>query len=145
MRLPLPFPRPRCPASGLTGGFTLMLQDRAGVGLETLENTSSTFIEDGSSQSAISSMSTTFRANVPQVFVDIDREQVKNRGLSFTSVFDAMQTYLGSSYINDFTLYNRVFKVKAQAEPDARHDCFRHRQARDPDTRRGDDSAGGPD
>ncbi|MBC2593430.1 multidrug efflux RND transporter permease subunit [Ruficoccus amylovorans] len=114
------FPTPSLPGLGLTGGFTLMLQDRGGVGLETLEQVADTFIEDGNSQSAITGMSTTFRANVPQLFVNIDREQVKNRGLSLTSVFDAMQTYLGSSYINDFTRYNRVFKVKAQAEPDAR-------------------------
>jgi len=109
------FPSPSLPGLGLTGGFTLMLQDRGGVGLETLQQASDNFISSGMSQSAISSMNTTFRANVPQIFVDIDREQVKNRGLSLTSVFDAMQTYLGSTYINDFTDFNRVFKVKAQA------------------------------
>jgi HAE1 family hydrophobic/amphiphilic exporter-1 len=114
------FPTPSLPGLGLTGGFTLMLQDRGGVGLETLAQVGDEFIAAGNSQSAITGMSTTFRANVPQLFVDIDRDQVKNRGLSFTSVFDAMQTYLGSSYINDFTRYNRVFKVKAQADPQAR-------------------------
>ncbi|MGE9294515.1 MAG: efflux RND transporter permease subunit, partial [Puniceicoccales bacterium] len=114
------FPTPSLPGLGLTGGFTFMLQDRGGVGMETLEQVANEFIADGNTQSAITGMSTTFRANVPQLFVDINREQVKNRGLSLTSVFDTMQTYLGSSYVNDFTLYNRVFKVKAQAASEYR-------------------------
>ncbi|QYY34364.1 multidrug efflux RND transporter permease subunit [Ruficoccus sp. ZRK36] len=114
------FPTPSLPGLGLTGGFTFMLQDRGGAGMETLEQVANEFIADGNTQSAITGMSTTFRANVPQLFVDINREQVKNRGLSLTSVFDTMQTYLGSSYVNDFTLYNRVFKVKAQAASEYR-------------------------
>ncbi|MEM8549759.1 MAG: efflux RND transporter permease subunit, partial [Verrucomicrobiota bacterium] len=109
------FPTPSLPGLGLTGGFSVMLQDRAGVGLEVLQQVSNDFIADGVTQSAIGNMSTTFRANVPQIFVDIDREQVMNRGIPMSSVFDTMETYLGSTYINDFTLFNRVFKVKAQA------------------------------
>jgi HAE1 family hydrophobic/amphiphilic exporter-1 len=61
-------------------------------------------------------MNTTFSANTPQLFVNIDRDQVLAKDISMASVFNAMQYYLGSVYINDVTLFNRVYKVKAQAE-----------------------------
>ena len=128
------FPTPSLPGLGLTGGFTVMIQDRQGVGLETLESVSNEFIANGNSQTAIAGMNTTFRANVPQLFVDIDREQVMNRGIALSSVFDAMQTYLGSTYINDLTLFNRVFKVKSQAESQYRSqtDDIGHLEIRTP-------------
>ncbi|WOO43448.1 multidrug efflux RND transporter permease subunit [Rubellicoccus peritrichatus] len=114
------FPVPSLPGVGLSGGFTMMIQDRGGVGLQTLQEVSQQYISDGNSQSALTGMYTTFRANVPQLFLDIDREQVKNRNLSLDSIWDALQVYLGSSYVNDFTLFNRVFKVYAQAEQEFR-------------------------
>ncbi len=114
------FPVPSLPGVGLSGGFTLMLQDRGGVGLQNLQDTAQQFISDGNSQSALQGMYTTFRASVPQLFLDIDREQVKNRNLNLASIWDALQVFLGSSYVNDFTLFNRVFKVYAQAEQEFR-------------------------
>lgn len=110
------FATPSLPGVGLSGGFTMMLQDRGGVGLQNLQETAQNFIQTGNSQTALEGMNTTFRANVPQLFLDIDREQVKNRNLSLGSVWDALQVFLGSTYINDFTLFNRVFRVYAQAE-----------------------------
>jgi HAE1 family hydrophobic/amphiphilic exporter-1 len=111
-----PFAMPSLPGVGLSGGMTFMLQDRGGVGLNTLQQVSQEFMEDGNAQSGLSGMRTTFRASVPQLFVDVDREQVLTKNLSMTSVFNALQYFLGSSYINDVTLFNRVFQVKAQAD-----------------------------
>ncbi|WFB36013.1 efflux RND transporter permease subunit [Kiritimatiellota bacterium B12222] len=109
------FPVPSLPGVGLTAGISFMLQDRGGVGMETLQITGANFIEDANAQTGLSSMYSPFRAAVPQLRVDIDRDQVLTKGLPLESVFGAMQTFLGSSYINDITLFNRSFQVKAQA------------------------------
>jgi HAE1 family hydrophobic/amphiphilic exporter-1 len=116
------FPMPSLPGVGMSGGLVMMLQDRGGVGLDTLQQVAGEFMNDGNSQSGLTGMYTTFSANVPQLFVDIDRDQVLTKDVSMSSVFNALQYYLGSVYINDFTLYNRVFQVKAQAEPKFRTD-----------------------
>lgn len=110
------FPVPSLPGVGLTAGISFMLQDRGGVGMEVLQNTGDSFIADGNAQTGLSSMYTLFRAAVPQLKVNVDRDQVLTKGLPLSSVFAAMQTFLGSSYVNDITLFNRSFQVKAQAD-----------------------------
>lgn len=110
------FPMPSLPGVGTTGGFTYMLQDMEGGGLEQLAEIGNGLIAEANQDPAISGARTTFRASVPQIFVDIDREQIKRTGTSMTSVFDTLQIYLGSLYVNDFTLFGRVFKVTAQAD-----------------------------
>ncbi len=114
------FPTPSLPGLGLSGGFTCMLQDRGGVGLATLEKTGNDFIAKTLKDPAVMTMNSTFKSDVPQLKVDVNRDSVLARGLSMKSVFDAMQVYLGSSYINDFTLFNQTFQVKAQADRDFR-------------------------
>ena len=110
------FPMPSLPGIGTAGGFTFMLQDRGGVGLDGLQTMSQEIIEDGNAQSGLSGMSTTFRSSVPQLLVDVDREQVMRTGTSMTALFDTLQVYLGSAYVNDFTLFGRIYKVMAQAD-----------------------------
>lgn len=110
------FPMPSLPGVGTSGGFTFMLQDRGGVGLEALQTVAQEIIADGNAQSGLTNLNTTFRSTVPQLFVDIDRSQVYRSGVSLQSVFDTIQAYLGSAYVNDFTLFGRVFKVTAQAD-----------------------------
>ncbi|MCF6312557.1 MAG: multidrug efflux RND transporter permease subunit [Verrucomicrobiales bacterium] len=107
---------PSLPGVGLSGGFTFMLQDRGGSGMEMLSTVANEIIEEGNAQSGLKGLNTPFRANVPQLFVDIDREQVMKTGTSVQAVFDTLQMYLGSAYVNDFTLFGRVFKVYAQAD-----------------------------
>jgi HAE1 family hydrophobic/amphiphilic exporter-1 len=107
---------PSLPGVGISGGFTFMLQDRGGTGLENLQTVANEIVADGNAQQGLDGLNSTFRASVPQIFVDIDREQVKRTGTSMTSVFDTLQIYLGSAYVNDFTLFGRVFKVTAQAD-----------------------------
>jgi HAE1 family hydrophobic/amphiphilic exporter-1 len=122
------FPMPSLPGVGMSGGLVMMLQDRGGVGLGTLQQVADEFMDDGNSQSGLDGMYTTFRANVPQLFVDIDRDQVLAKDVSMSAVFNALQYYFGSVYINDFTLYNRVFQVKAQAAPNFRREAGQIRQ-----------------
>ncbi len=110
------FPIPSLPGVGNSGGFTFMLQDRAGVGLTSLQQVGQEMIEDGNAQTGLTGLATTFRANVPQLKVDIDREQVMRTGTTMQAVFDTLQVYLGSAYVNDFTLFGRIFKVTAQAD-----------------------------
>jgi HAE1 family hydrophobic/amphiphilic exporter-1 len=110
------FPMPSLPGVGTTGGFTYMLQDLEGGGLVQLAGIANDLIREANQDPAVTGARTTFRASVPQIFVDIDREQIKRTGTSMTSVFDTLQIYLGSLYVNDFTLFGRVFKVVAQAD-----------------------------
>jgi len=114
------FPMPSLPGVGTTGGFTYMLQDLEGGGLVQLAQIANDLISEANQDPAIAGARTTFRASVPQIFVDIDREQIKRTGTSLTSVFDTLQIYLGSLYVNDFTLFGRVFKVVAQADAEFR-------------------------
>jgi HAE1 family hydrophobic/amphiphilic exporter-1 len=109
-------PTPSLPGLGLSGGFTSMLQDRGGVGLESLEKISNGFLATNLKDPSIKTMNSTFKSDVPQLKVDINRDSVLARGLTMKSVFDTMQVYLGSAYINDFTLFNQTFQVKAQAD-----------------------------
>ena len=114
------FPMPSLPGVGTSGGFTFMLQDRTGSSLEALQAAAQDIIEDGNAQSGLTGLNSTFRASIPQLLVDVDREQVMRSGTSMQSVFDTLQVYLGSAYVNDFTYLGRIFKVSAQADADFR-------------------------
>ena len=110
------FPSPSLPGVGSSGGFTFMLQDRGGVGFGEQLRAAQELISSGNSQSGLTGVNTTFRASIPQLFVDIDREQVMRMGIPMNSVFETLQVYLGSAYVNDFTSFGRTFQVKAQAD-----------------------------
>lgn len=114
------FGLPSVPGVGLTGGFDLQLQDRGGAGIEALQQSAFNLANNANTQSAITGANSTFRATVPQLFVDVDRDKVKRLGLSITDVFAALQTYLGGSYANDFNTFNRTFQVKVQADAEFR-------------------------
>ncbi len=117
------FPMPSLPGVGMSGGLVMQLQDRGGVGMNTLQQVANEFMNDGNSQAGLQGMYTTFRANVPQLFIDIDRDQVLTKNVAMSSVYNALQYYYGSVYINDFTYMNRVFQVKSQAAPKYRADA----------------------
>lgn len=110
------FPSPSLPGVGSSGGFTFILQDRGGVGFGEQLRAAQELISSGNSQSGLTGVNTTFRASIPQLFVDIDREQVMQMGIPMNSVFETLQVYLGSAYVNDFTRFGRTFQVKAQAD-----------------------------
>ncbi len=101
---------------GNTGGFDLRLQDRAGLGREALQQATQEVTAAANSQSQLQAVYSTYRAGVPQLFLDIDRVKVKQLDVPLQTVFDTLQAFLGSTYVNDFNLYGRTFQVKVQAE-----------------------------
>ena len=105
---------------GLSGGFQMQIQDRGGIGLVEMEKLAREMVDDGNAQSGLTGMTTTFRAQVPQLFVDVDRTKVKSLGVSLDSVFETLQAYLGSAYINDFNRFGNTYQVRVQADAEFR-------------------------
>ena len=101
---------------GSAGGFQLQLQDRGGVGLSELQNIATEMVAAGNGQAGLMGLSTTVRANVPQLFVDVNRTKVKTLDVPLSSVFNTMQAYLGSTYVNDFNKLGRTYQVRIQAD-----------------------------
>ncbi|APG28464.1 RND transporter [Syntrophotalea acetylenivorans] len=101
---------------GFAGGFLMELQDRGGVGLDTLQQVAGGVIQSANSQSQLQRVYSTFRANVPQLYADVDRTQAKTLDIPLNNVFDTLQAYLGSVYVNDFNKFGRTYQVKVQAD-----------------------------
>ncbi len=114
------FPPPPISGIGNAGGFQLQVEDVAGVGLPALQEITLDLSGEAMSNPAISSAFSTFRANVPQLFADIDRTKAKTMNIDLSEIFGSMQAFLGASYVNDFNKFNRTFQVNIQAEDDAR-------------------------
>lgn len=110
------FAPPAIDGLGAAGGFQMEVLDKGGAGYQQLQGATSNVISLASSQSKLRGLNSTFRANVPQLSADVDREKVKNLGLSLDSVFGTMQAYLGSAYVNDFTYEGRSYQVRLQAD-----------------------------
>mgnify|MGYP002814455822 CR=1 FL=1 len=114
--LVMAFAMPSLPGLGTSGGLAMQIQDTGGAGLSTLEAVANNMVLDGRTQSSLTNFYSGFRANVPQLFVDIDRDQALSKNVSMDSVFRTLQAYLGAIYVNDFTYLGRTFQVKAQAD-----------------------------
>ena len=110
------FPPPAIMGLGVAGGFQFQLQDRGAVGLPELGRMAQEIIADGNAQSGLTNLNTTFRAEVPQLFAEVDRTQAKKLGVSLDEVFGTLQAYLGSAYVNDFNRFGRTWQVKVQAD-----------------------------
>ena len=110
------FVPPAIPGLGVSGGFQMQLQDRGGVGLSALEQMVQEMILDANGQTGLSNVYTTFRANVPQLFAEIDRTKAKTLGIPMSNIFSTLQAYLGSTYVNDFNKFGRTYQVNVQAE-----------------------------
>ena len=110
------------PISGLgTGeGFTMMIQDRAGNTPEVLAAVAEKFVAEASKRPEIGRVNTFFRTSEPQVYADIDREKAQKLGVPIQEVNRTMGALLGSSYINDFNRFGRIYRVFLQAEPEFR-------------------------
>ncbi len=116
------FPPPAIMGLGVAGGFEMQLQDRGGVGLPELEQMVQEMVAAGNSQSGLMGLRSTFRAGVPMVYADIDRDKVKSLGVSLDEVFSTLQTELGSAYVNDFNKFGRTYQVRVQADQAFRQD-----------------------
>jgi len=116
------FGPPSIPGLGTGAGFTLQLQDRGGSSPDYLAEQTRRFIEAARKRPEIGRIATLYRATVPQVYADIDRSKVLKAGALLNDVNTTLGALLGSSYINDFNRFGRVYKVYVQAEPEFRQD-----------------------
>jgi multidrug efflux pump len=110
------FGAPPVEGLGTTGGFKLQLQDRGDLGPEALQAAAETIIEKGTVQPGLVGLFSSFRANQPQLYLDVNRTQAKAMGVPLDDVFDTLQVYLGSAYANDFTRFGRNWQVNVQAD-----------------------------
>ena len=109
-------PPPAVPGIGTGGGFAMRIQDRQGRGAELLAAATDELVGAARKDPRLTSMFSPFTANTPQVFVDIDRVKAQKLGVPIAAINDTIQTYFGSSYVNDFNLFGRTYHVTAQAD-----------------------------
>jgi HAE1 family hydrophobic/amphiphilic exporter-1 len=114
------FPPPAIPGVGTSGGATFILEDRAGKDIEYLAENTTKFIEAARKRPELVGVSTTFRPTVPQIFIDVDRDQVLKQGVNIADVYKTLQSFLGSGFINYFNRFGRQWQVYLQAEGDYR-------------------------
>jgi len=113
------FPPPPVQGLGTIGGFKLYVEDRGDIGLEGLYENTQKLLSAGYQTPQLAGLFSGYQVNVPQLFADLDRTKAKSRGIAVTDVFETMQAYLGSLYVNDFNRFGRTFQVTVQA--DAKH------------------------
>jgi len=101
---------------GSTGGLQFELQDRSGGTVDELAQAAQDYMAELRKRPELTGIFSTFSANVPQLFVDVDRDKVRKLGIPLNEIFTAMQTFLGGYYINDFNKYGRTYRVMAQAD-----------------------------
>src|SRR5690606_38848814 len=114
--LVLSFNPPPITGMSTTGGFESYIQDRSGGSVEKLGEKVQTFVEAAGKRPELAGVQSTFSANVPQYYIDLDRTKTRALGVSVSDVFTAMQATFGSYYVNDFTLYGRTWQVSLQSE-----------------------------
>ena len=112
----LAVPPPPVMGLGTIGGFKLFIEDRADLGYDALFQTTRSLIGKGYQTPGLAGLFSTFTVNVPQLDADIDRIKAKQQGVPLQNVFETMQVYLGSLYVNDFNRFGRTFQVIAQAD-----------------------------
>jgi HAE1 family hydrophobic/amphiphilic exporter-1 len=110
------FPPPAIQGLGVSGGFQLQLEDRGGVGLPELQKVLQEMLQAGNGQTGLAGLQSTFRAEVPLLYADVDREKAKSLGIPLDSIFNTLQTALGSAYVNDFNMFGRTYQVRVQAD-----------------------------
>jgi multidrug efflux pump len=110
------FPPPPVQGLGTVAGFKLYIEDRAGLGLESLYKETTSTLQTGNQTPGLAGVFSSFDINVPQIDSHVDREKAKTYGIPLGDVFDTMQVYLGSLYVNDFNRFGRTYQVNVQAE-----------------------------
>ena len=110
------FPPPPVNGLGQVGGFKLQLEDRAGLGETALNDATQALLGRAYQSPELAGVFSGYRVNVPQLDVEVDRDKVKQQGIVLTDLFQTMQAYLGSVYVNDFNKFGRTYQVKVQAD-----------------------------
>jgi HAE1 family hydrophobic/amphiphilic exporter-1 len=114
------FSPPAIPGVGTSGGFTFVLEDRAGKDIPFLTSNLNTFITAARKRPEIASLSTTFLASVPQQFVDVDEDKVLKQGVPINDVYRTLQAFMGGLFINYFNRFGRQWQVYIEAEGEYR-------------------------
>jgi multidrug efflux pump len=118
--LAIAFPPPAIFGLGTAGGFEFYIQNRGEGGPKRLYEVTQQFIGAASQSPKLGMVNTFWRANVPQLYVDVDREKAKSLGVPLDDIFSTLAATLGSYYVNDFNKYGRTWQVLMSAEPDQR-------------------------
>ena len=106
---------PIIPGLGSSGGFEMQLEARNDATLEDLESAVDTVMKYASTNKAITGLSSSLQSDIPQLYFDVDRDKVKFAGVPLADVFSTMKAYTGSVYVNDFNMFNRIYRVYIQA------------------------------
>jgi HAE1 family hydrophobic/amphiphilic exporter-1 len=117
------FPPPAIPGVGTSGGFTFVLEDRAGKDVGFLAQNMKTFLDAAHKRPELGTLIPTFQPNVPQVFVTVDRDKVIKQGIDLTSVYQTLQTFMGGFFVNYFNRFGRTWQTYIEAEGDYRTDA----------------------
>jgi len=110
------FPPPPVQGLGTTGGFKLQVEDRASQGYEALDGAVKAFLARAAKAPELANLFTSYQVNVPQLYADVDRTKARQLGVAVTDIFDTLQIYLGSLYVNDFNKFGRTYSVRVQAD-----------------------------
>jgi multidrug efflux pump len=110
------FPPPPVLGLGTIGGFKLQIQDRAALGNDALNAAVNAFMTKARQAPELVGLFSSYQVNVPQLFADVDRTRAQQLGVSIPEVFDTLQIYLGSLYVNDFNKFGRTYQVRVQAD-----------------------------
>ena len=110
------FPPPPVLGLGTIGGFKLQIEDRTGQGYDALNEATKAFMSKAASAPELAGLFTGYQVNVPQLYADIDRTKARQLGVAVTDVFETLQIYLGSLYVNDFNRFGRTYSVRVQAD-----------------------------
>jgi HAE1 family hydrophobic/amphiphilic exporter-1 len=114
------FPPPAIPGVGTSGGFTFILEDRSGGDIQFLARNLHTFMEAAGKRPELTGLSTTFLPNIPQVFVNVDRDKVLKQGVALSDVYKTLQAFMGGAFVNYFNRFGRQWQVYVQAEGEFR-------------------------
>ncbi len=114
------FPPPPVQGLGTIGGFKLQVEDRGDLGYEALDAAMKQVVAKARKTPELAGIFTSYEINVPQLYADLDRTKAQQLGIDVQDVFDAMQIYLGSLYVNDFNKFGRTYQVIAQADKEFR-------------------------
>ncbi len=117
------FPPPAIPGVGTSGGFQFILEDRTGKDVAFLAKNMKTFLDAARKRPELGTLIPTFLPNVPQVFVDVDRDKVVKQGIDLGQVYQTLQTFMGGFFVNYFNRFGRTWQVYIEAEGEYRTDA----------------------
>lgn len=116
-------PPPPVRGIGTGGGFKMQIQDRSGAGVQALQDVTNEIAAKANQTPGLVQVFSTYKTSTPQIYADVDRTKVRMLDVPINNVFEALQIYLGSSYVNDFNFLGRTYRVTAQAESQFRDEA----------------------